>query len=281
MARKIDLHIHTTASDGTFTPSALVEQAKAAGLEALAITDHDTMAGVPEAMAAGAALGVQVLGGIEISTDYRGEDTHVLGYGLRPDAPELGPVLDWVQQDRRRRNARIAQRMNRDGIRVSLGELEEQNPGATIGRPHFARVLVDQGRADSVSDAFARFLNPGKCYYLPRTYLPRDRAVDISRRSGGVAVLAHPRQYGYSQADLRRLVADAAGLGVGGMEIYYTGYTREQREMLSALAEEFRLFATGGSDFHGANKPQIVLGALEVPPQCLQDLRARLGEVEA
>lgn len=281
MASKIDLHIHTTASDGTFTPSALVEQAKAAGLEALAITDHDTMAGVPEAMAAGAALGVQVLGGIEISTDYRGEDTHVLGYGLRPDAPELGPVLDWVQQDRRRRNARIAQRMNRDGIRVSLGELEEQNPGATIGRPHFARVLVDQGRADSVSDAFARFLNPGKCYYLPRTYLPMDRAVDIIRRSGGVAVLAHPLQYGYSQADLRRLVADAAGLGVGGMEIYYTGYTREQREMLSALAEEFRLFATGGSDFHGANKPQIVLGALEVPPQCLQDLRARLGEVEA
>lgn len=281
MASKIDLHIHTTASDGTFTPSALVEQAKAAGLEALAITDHDTMAGVPEAMAAGAALGVQVLGGIEISTDYRGEDTHVLGYGLRPDTPELGPVLDWVQQDRRRRNARIAQRMNRDGIRVSLGELEEQNPGATIGRPHFARVLVDQGRADSVSDAFARFLNPGKCYYLPRTYLPMDRAVDIIRRSGGVAVLAHPLQYGYSQADLRRLVADAAGLGVGGMEIYYTGYTREQREMLSALAEEFRLFATGGSDFHGANKPQIVLGALEVPPQCLQDLRARLGEVEA
>lgn len=281
MASKIDLHIHTTASDGTFTPSALVEQAKAAGLEALAITDHDTMAGVPGAMAAGAALGVQVLGGIEISTDYRGEDTHVLGYGLRPDAPELGPVLDWVQQDRRRRNARIAQRMNRDGIRVSLGELEEQNPGATIGRPHFARVLVDQGRADSVSDAFARFLNPGKCYYLPRTYLPMDRAVDIIRRSGGVAVLAHPLQYGYSQADLRRLVADAAGLGVGGMEIYYTGYTREQREMLSALAEEFRLFATGGSDFHGANKPQIVLGALEVPPQCLQDLRARLGEVEA
>lgn len=281
MASKIDLHIHTTASDGTFTPSALVEQAKAAGLEALAITDHDTMAGVPEAMAAGAALGVQVLGGIEISTDYRGEDTHVLGYGLRPDDPELGPVLDWVQQDRRRRNARIAQRMNRDGIRVSLGELEEQNPGATIGRPHFARVLVDQGRADSVSDAFARFLNPGKCYYLPRTYLPMDRAVDIIRRSGGVAVLAHPLQYGYSQADLRRLVADAAGLGVGGMEIYYTGYTREQREMLSALAEEFRLFATGGSDFHGANKPQIVLGALEVPPQCLQDLRARLGEVEA
>lgn len=281
MASKIDLHIHTTASDGTFTPSALVEQAKAAGLEALAITDHDTMAGVPEAMAAGAALGVQVLGGIEISTDYRGEDTHVLGYGLRPDDPELGPVLDWVQQDRRRRNARIAQRMNRDGIRVSLGEMEEQNPGATIGRPHFARVLVDQGRADSVSDAFARFLNPGKCYYLPRTYLPMDRAVDIIRRSGGVAVLAHPLQYGYSQADLRRLVADAAGLGVGGMEIYYTGYTREQREMLSALAEEFRLFATGGSDFHGANKPQIVLGALEVPPQCLQDLRARLGEVEA
>lgn len=280
MASKIDLHIHTTASDGTFTPSELVQRAKAAGLGALAITDHDTMAGVPEAQAAGAALGVEVLGGIEISTDYRGEDTHVLGYGLRPDAPELRPVLDWVQQDRRRRNARIAERMNRDGIRVSLAELEEQHPGATIGRPHFARVLVDQARANSVSDAFERFLNPGKCYYLPRTYLPMDRAVDIICRSGGVAVLAHPLQYGYSPAALRQLVADAAALGIAGMEIYYTGYTPEQRDRLSALAAEFQLFATGGSDFHGANKPKIVLGALEVPGQCLRDLRARLAGVE-
>lgn len=281
MASKIDLHTHTTASDGTLTPGALVSRAKVVGLEALAITDHDTMAGVPEALAAGVALGVEVLAGIEISTDYGGTDTHVLGYGLRPDAPELRPVLDWVQQDRRRRNARIAERMNRDGIRVSLAELEAQNPGATIGRPHFARVLVEQGLAQSVSDAFHRFLNPGKCYYLPRTYLPMAQAVEIICRSGGVAVLAHPLQYGYSTEKLRQLVSDAAGLGIVGMEIYYTGYTPQQREMLTELSREFGLFATGGSDFHGENKPQIVLGALNVPEQCLNELRAKLGQVES
>lgn len=278
MASKIDLHIHTTASDGTLSPKTLVERAKAAGLTALAVTDHDTMAGIPEAQAAGAALGVEVLAGIEVSTDYRGEDTHVLGYGLDPHSPELGPVLDWVRQDRGRRNAQIAERMRRDGIPVSLEELEAQHPGATIGRPHFARVLVEQGKARSVSDAFDRYLNPGKCYYLPRTYLPMARAVDIIRRSGGVAVLAHPLQYGYSPAELRQLVACAAELGMAGMEIYYTGYTPEQHRQLAALAEEFGLFATGGSDFHGDNKPQIVLGALEVPQTCLRELKTKLRE---
>lgn len=280
MTSKIDLHIHTTASDGTLSPKTLVERAKAAGLTALAITDHDTMAGIPEAQAAGAELGVEVLAGMEISTDYRGEDTHVLGYGLDPERPELRPVLDWVRQDRERRNARIAERMRQDGIQVSLEALEAKYPGATIGRPHFARVLVEQGRARSVSAAFERYLNPGKCYYLPRTYLPLDRAVELIRRSGGVAVLAHPLQYGYSREELRQLVACGAELGIAGMEIYYTGYTPEQHRQLAALAAEFDLFATGGSDFHGDNKPQIVLGALEVPRQCLEDLKARLGEGE-
>ena len=140
-------------------------------------------------------------------------------------------------------------------------------------------MLVEQGAANSVSDAFDRFLNPGKRYYLPRTYLPMDQAVDIIRRSGGVAVLAHPLQYGYTPEELRRLVAYGAELGMGGMEIYYTGYTREQQQPLKNLAAEFGLFATGGSDFHGANKPQIVLGALEVPPECLCHLERRLEEV--
>lgn len=276
MARKIDLHVHTTASDGTLSPAQVVERAKEAGISALAVTDHDTMAGVAAAQAAGRALGVEVLPGIEISADYRGEDTHVLGYGLDGACPALREVLDWVGEDRRRRNREIARRMAADGIPVSLEALEAEHPGATIGRPHFARVLVEQGRAASVSDAFARFLDPGKCYYLPRTYLPLARAVAVIRRCGGVAVLAHPLQYGYAPAELRALAAEAAALGVAGMEIYYTGYTPEQRAALAALAEEFGLFATGGSDFHGENKSHIRLGALEVPESCLASLKSHL-----
>lgn len=277
MTSKIDLHIHTAASDGTMSPEELVGRAKRAGLGVLAVTDHDTMAGVDSAVSAGAALGVEVIPGIEISTDYRGEDVHVLGYGLDAAHPALREVLNWVQEDRRRRNERIARRMQADGIHISLAELEAEHPGATIGRPHFARVLVEQGRAQSVSDAFHRFLDPGKPYYLSRTYLPIARGIEIIRRCGGAAVLAHPLQYGYSPAELRRLVAEAAAFGVAGMEIYYTGYDAGQRGGLSDLAAEFGLFATGGSDFHGANKPQIVLGALDVPEQCLTDLKAWLG----
>lgn len=282
MANRIDLHTHTTASDGTLSPAELVSHAKELGLTTVAITDHDTMGGVAEAKRAGAALGVEVIPGIEISTDYLGVDTHVLGYGMDETAPALRQVLDWVIEDRRRRNEKIAELMRRDGIDVSLEALEAQNPGATIGRPHFARLLVEQSIADSVSDAFARFLSAGKQYYLPRSYLPMENSVAVIQSCGGAAVLAHPLQYGYPDAELRALIARAAELGMSGMEIYYTGYTAQQIAQLSALAAEFGLFVTGGSDFHGANKPSIELGrghgALNVPEQCLTDLKARLGE---
>ncbi len=282
MASKIDLHTHTTASDGTLTPTDLVQLAAEHGLSAVAITDHDTMSGVAEAQAAGARLGVEVIPGIEISSDYQGENVHVLGYGVGEKTPALRPVLDWVRQDRHDRNGQIVERMNRDGIAVTLEELEAQHPGATIGRPHFARVLVEQGRADSVPDAFARYLTPGKPYYLPRRHLPFAQSVDSILTCGGIAVLAHPLQYGYSPAELRALVAYAVSQGVTGMEIYYTGYDAEARAKLQALATEFGLFATGGSDFHGNNKPDIALGAghgnLHVPETALTELRRRLAE---
>ena len=280
MANRIDLHTHTTASDGTLSPTELVAHAKELGVTTLAITDHDTMGGVAEARRAGEQLGVEVIPGIEISTDYLGEDTHVLGYGMDESAPELREVLDWVIEDRRRRNEKIAALMRRDGIDISLEALEAQNPGATIGRPHFARLLVERGIAVSVPDAFARFLSQDKKYYLPRTYLPMKTAVKVIRSCGGIAVLAHPLQYGYSEEQLHALIARAAELGVGGMEIHYTGYTDQQIAWLAALAEEFGLFVTGGSDFHGANKPAIELGrghgGLNVPEKCLIDLKARL-----
>ena len=285
MANQIDLHTHTTASDGTLTPAELMAHARELGLSTVAITDHDTMNGVAEAQAAGEKLGVEVIPGIEISTDYRGEDTHVLGYGMDKDAPALREVLDWVIEDRRRRNGKIVELMRRDGVNVSLEELEARNPGATIGRPHFARVLVAQGIAGSVSDAFARFLSTGKQYYLPRTYIPMKDAVNVIRSCGGTAVLAHPLQYGYSEEELHDLVRYAAEAGMSGMEIYYTGYTAEQIDRLSKLAAEFGLFTTGGSDFHGANKLDIELGrghgALMVPSKCLTDLKSHMMEENA
>lgn len=281
----IDLHLHTTASDGTCTPAEVVELAKAAGLTAIAITDHDTMNGVAEAVNAGGKLGLEVLPGIELSTDYRGRNTHVLGYGLSPDAPALAAVMSWMQGERRRRNERIAANMRRDGIPVTLKELEAQHSGATIGRPHFAQVLVEWGLAADVADAFHHQLGKGGKYYEKRNCLPMAEAVRAIRESGGAAVLAHPLQYHYSEEELRALAACAAEVGMQGMEVYYTGYGEIERTQLTALAEKFGLIRTGGSDFHGTNKPDIAVGVghgrLSVPAELLDGLKRCIGEGRA
>lgn len=272
--RGIDLHTHSTASDGTCTPTELVTLAASVGIKLLALTDHDTLSGIAEAQKAGRKCGVEVISGIELSVDWQGTDIHMLGYGMeRADSP-IEHLLNWVQQERVRRNERIVARMAADGVDVTMQQLKQRYPGATIGRPHFARVLMEQGRAESVKDAFRKWLNPGRPYYLPRTKVTLKQAVDAVSESGGVPVLAHPLQYGFELGKLEQFVAEFAGIAKGGMEIYYTGYTESQRQQLTELAEEYHLFATGGSDFHGENKPQIHLGELEVPRSVADSLYA-------
>ena len=278
----VDLHIHTTASDGTCTPTEVVRLAGQQGLSVIAVTDHDTMRGVEEAIREGEKLGIEVIPGVEFSSDYRGRDTHVLGYGLDSAAPALDNALAWMIHSREARNSRIVELMRADGIDISAEELRKRYPNATIGRPHLAQILVEQGRADSVSDAFARFLNKGRPYYLPRTYLPFSDAVQTVLNCGGIPVLAHPLQYRYSAADLHTLVETAVMCGVQGIEVYYTGYDSEQRRQLLLLAEEFGLFATGGSDFHGGNKPDICIGigrgGLLVPQTCAESLHRAMAK---
>jgi hypothetical protein len=270
----IDLHIHTTASDGTDTPAQVAEEAARLGLCQIAITDHDTMSGVAEARRAGEKLGLSVVGGIELSTDYRGEELHLLGYYLAPDAPGLLQVMDWNRESRLARNRRMVEKLHEAGCPISLEALEEANPGAVLGRPHIGEALVGCGWADSVGDAFRRYLSPGAPYYLPREKLPFHRGVAGILEAGGLPVLAHPLQYGFPQPELEQLTAYAAGLGVVGMEVYYSGYTQEDTARLLALARRHHLLPTGGSDYHGTRKPDIHLGTgtgtLHVP--------AKLGE---
>lgn len=282
----IDLHLHTTASDGSCTPAEVVHLAKEAGVIAIGITDHDTMNGVTEAVAMGKAIGIEVLPGIELSTDYCGQDTHVLGYGntLSVKGTPLENAIHWMQQERRRRNERIIEYMRRDGISVTMEELMEQYPGATIGKPHFAQLLISRGLASDVEDAFSRYLHAGKRYYVPRSYLPMERAVEAIRASGGLAVLAHPLQYRYDRRKLHDMVKYASNVGVQGLEVYYTGYDEEQRAELIRLAKKFDLVITGGSDFHGTNKPGISVGrgdgTLVVPARLLEALKKRMEEAK-
>lgn len=274
--REIDLHVHTTASDGTSTPREAVRRAAELGLRAVAITDHDTISGHAEAVAAGAEYGVEVVPGIEVSTRY-GVSIHILGYYLE----RLTPLLAGCVGERDRRNEKIAARMAADGLPVSYAEMKARF-GEAIGRPHFGRILVELGLAESVSDAFDRYLGRDKPYFVPRRAIDTDSAVEAIVQSGGVPVLAHPFQYRKNDAELRELIERCVSHGLRGMECRYSGYDARQVRYLEDLAEEYGLLKTGGSDFHGANKPQIVLGTgisgeLDVPYAWLERLR---GEAE-
>ena len=275
----IDLHVHTTASDGTCAPGEVVRLAAETGLAAVAITDHDTAEGYAEAAEAGRAAGLEVVPGIEISTRYFGA-THILGYYIDPLSPELRPVLDWVVQDRDERNRKMAELMAADGLPVSYERMHERF-GTVVGRPHFAQVLVELGLAESVQDAFDRYVEKGRKYYIGRHFLSIERSVEIIRLAGGVPVLAHPFQYRLDDAQLRELIEHCMESGLRGIECRYTGYSAEQTAYLSALAREYGLLTTGGSDFHGANKPHIRLGlgdgTLRVPYEELSRLKEEAG----
>ena len=274
--KQIDLHVHTTASDGTFTPAQVVELARSTGLAAVAITDHDTVSGVTEAAKRGAELGVEVVPGIEISTKYGGA-VHILGYYIDMESPALKHILDWIVEDRDSRGRRMAELMAADGLPVDYDAMKARF-GEVIGRPHFARVLVELGLAEDVQDAFARYVEKGQKYYVGRTILPIERAIGLISEAGGVPVLAHPFQYKRDDAGLRELIEYCIAHGLRGMECLYTGYSAEQCAYLSALADEYGLLKTGGSDFHGANKPHILLGRglgkLSVPYELLEELKA-------
>ena len=277
--KRIDLHVHTTASDGTVSPAGAVKLAHETRLAAIAITDHDTVSGYAEAAEAGEKYGVEVVPGIEISTKY-GRAVHILGYYIDPNSEKIAPVLDWVVHDRDERNRKMAELMAADGLPVSYEEMHRRF-GAVIGRPHFAEVLVELGLAKDVRDAFDRYVEKGQKYYLPRNFLSIERSIDIICQAGGVAVLAHPFQYKLDDAGLRELIEHCMESGLRGMECRYSGYSREQCKYLGHLAEEYGLIKTGGSDFHGEVKKHISLGigtgSLEVPYKYLEKLREAAG----
>ncbi len=278
--KKIDLHVHTTASDGTFTPREAVQKAAELGLKAIAVTDHDTVEGHAEAGKAAAALGIELVPGIEISTKY-GVAVHILGYYVHGDAPGMRALLDWIVADRDSRNEKMCALMEADGLPVHYAEMKERF-GEVIGRPNFGQVLVELGLAESVNDAFARYVDRGQRYYVPRTILPIEQAVDAIVLSGGVPVLAHPFQYRKTDSELRELLTLCMDHGLRGIECRYSGYDAEKVSYLERLAEEYGLLKTGGSDFHGGNKPHIQLGTgingeLDVPCAWLTVLKKAAG----
>ena len=274
---RIDLHIHTTASDGTFTPEEVVREALRIGLAAVAITDHDTAAGYARAAAEGEKRGLEVVPGIEISTKFRSA-VHILGYYIDVDSPALEEVLEWMHRDREERNVKLCAMLRASGVDIDIERMHARF-GDLVGRPHFAEIMIENGMARDMNDAFERLLNKNKPYFIPRQFLPIERSIEIIREAGGTAVLAHPFQYRLDDAGLRELIEHCMESGLEGMECRYSGYDAAQTAYLEALAAEYGLVRTGGSDFHGAIKGEIRLGegkgGLNVPYAFLEELRSR------
>ena len=283
----IDLHIHSTASDGSLTPAEIIARARHCGLAAIAITDHDTLAGVTEVVSSGLASDLNFLSGVEISTaspkrfPSRGS-LHLLGYGIDPDDEQLQNALARLQNARQERNPRIIAKLNHLGIGISMADLEAQAGDAQIGRPHIASWLVRNGIVADFDEAFERYLGTGRPAYADKYRIDCDAAIKLIRRAGGAPVLAHP---GLITPEgnwcLEDLVARLKANGLMGVEAYYPEHTHAQTQNYLAWAQRFDLAATGGTDFHGAIKPDVEMGVaggdFHVPYRCFTDLMARIA----
>jgi predicted metal-dependent phosphoesterase TrpH len=259
----IDLHCHSTASDGVLAPEAVVERAAERGLAGVALTDHDTLAGLAAARARAAALGLRFLAGIELSTNWGGQcDVHVLGYGVREHpGGELADLCRGLRQDRCERAARMVSQLRAAGVAIELGAVRAQAGEAALGRPHLARALIAGGWARDGAEAFARWLVPGAPGYVAHATLETRAAVRRLRAAGAAAVLAHPARIAIGEHELEPLVAALAGDGLAGIEAFWSQHSEADVERSLRLAARYGLLATGGSDFHGGEPAGVDLGA--------------------
>ncbi|MGD0140662.1 MAG: PHP domain-containing protein [Tepidisphaeraceae bacterium] len=258
----VDLHCHSTASDGTLPPAQVVRLAVDRGLSALALTDHDTIAGVAEAAAEAKRLGLDFLPGIEISAEYPHPGTmHLLGYGVDPQSPALRDLTKALLAGRDSRNPKIVDQLQKLGVAITMQEVEREAGGKVVGRPHIAAILARKGYVSSIKQAFDKYLAPGGLAYFDKERLTPSRAVAMILDSGGLPVLAHPIQLRYqNDAQLERIVKDLLDLGLAGVEVIHTDHDAGMVQKYAALADRFGLLKTGGSDFHGTNKADIHLG---------------------
>lgn len=270
---EIDLHVHSTASDGTDAPGEVIALAAAAGLDAVALTDHDTTAGWAEAAEAARRVGVILLPGAELSCHVGGTGVHVLAYLFDPRHPALLAQIERTRADRTQRARRMVRAIARDYPLTWDDVLEQVEDGATVGRPHIADAMVAKGLAASRDEAFATVLHNRSPYYLPHYAQDARRALGLIRAAGGVAVLAHPWAGRLSRRVGPEVIADLASAGLAGIEVDHPDQAEADRERLRALAGDLGLLVTGSSDYHGAGK-STPLGACTTAPEVFEAIVA-------
>jgi predicted metal-dependent phosphoesterase TrpH len=258
----VDLHCHSTASDGTLAPRDVVRLARESQLSALALTDHDTVAGCAEASDEAKQLGIDFLCGIEISAEFPHPGTmHILGYGVDPENPALKSLTETLLAGRDNRNPKIVAKLNEMGVAVTMQEWEAQAGGKVLGRPHLAAILLRKGYVTSIKQAFDKYIGQGAPAYFDKERLTPAQALQRIQAAGGLAVLAHPIQLRTeNDAQLERIIKDLVDLGLSGLETIHSDHDAAWVEKVTRLADKFNLLKTGGSDFHGSNKKDIQLG---------------------
>ena len=279
----IDLHVHSTTSDGTLSPSELVDRAVELSLSAFALTDHDTIRGVAEAKERAAwhrARGnsIEVYSGVEISAAYKKKDIHILGLLVDESNEILDRALQNSIDNRERRNYKILERFADLGIKLTMEDLTKDAPESVITRAHFARVLMEKGIIETIAEAFDKYIGDDGPCYVAREYMSPEDAIHLIKKAGGVPVLAHPLLYNLPHDELYALVERLKAAGLKGIEVYYSSNKGQDEANVKALANHFGLIATGGSDFHGAMKPTIELGSgkgnLKIPYSVLDNVLA-------
>jgi predicted metal-dependent phosphoesterase TrpH len=263
---RIDLHIHSTASDGTLSPSEILSLAQSLNLGAIAITDHDTIEGSKEALRIGIPAPLKFLTGVEISASppqfFVGSGSiHILGYSMRLEDPTLNQTLQVLQESRETRNPRIIERLKNLGIDIDLKDVLKQAGNGQLGRPHIATVLLKKKYVKSIREAFDKYLAKGKPAYVDKDRVECDRAIEIILGAGGIPVLAHPVLLGYpTNKALEDFVRSLKTMGLKGIEVYYPDHSPAQTAYYTELANHFDLLMTGGTDFHGSLKPDLKMG---------------------
>jgi predicted metal-dependent phosphoesterase TrpH len=273
----IDLHTHTSRSDGTFTPSEVVRLAAERGLDVVAVTDHDTIDGLAEAAAAGAEHGVEVVPGVEFSAEHQGTSVHVLCYWMDPSNEEFRAELGRLLDSRFRRGELMVEKLQALGHPITFERVREIAGGGNIVRPHVAQAMVEAGVVSTEQEAFERYIGDGGLANVPKHALDPIDAVGLIRRAGGVCVLAHPGMWGDQTSVPEELIEAMAQAGMGGLEVAHPDHTPGQREHYGHLAERLGLVRTGGSDCHGTRYDPIRLGSALTEPERFEALRALAG----
>lgn len=284
----IDLHTHSTASDGSDTPSQILQKAASLGLTAVALCDHDTVDGLKEFTETAPTLGIRAVPGIEISTRLYNKEVHILGLFIDPAAPSLRETLDFLRGTRSERNAKLLECLQRSGFAITEEEVRAVSGGGEIGRPHFARILVKKGYFATNQECFKRCIGPQSPCYIPRRFLPTPESIRAVREAGGIAIWAHPlTSASGDRSFLRKFLRQMVPMGLEGLEGYYAQFTPRQEGIARSVAAELGLQISGGSDYHGANQPGVALGTgkgnLAIPDEVYENLveyqRRRDGKI--